>query len=389
LVSENDLEFHFAKDRNVIRRESNSRERLVNGLNALMAKFYIDNLREETMKGQRVKAERGEYPGRAPFGYAHDRNDRAIIAHPTRAGVVRLIFELYSSGKHSVKTLRKAVLGETGEKISKSRLHQILKSRFYRGFFNWGQQEYEGIHPVLVDEKTFACVQRLVAGKGSPKGSKHDFAFSGMMFCAEDGCKITAEQHKSIYSYYHCTFAKGKHAFPWLLEKAVGEMLGSAFKLISVPNDLARQIAEFDQNAGANQSAQRRDKITRFQQRLSTINTRIEKAYEDRCDGIISEDLWAKKKQEWEAQKTDLEAEIEKAEKPDPKLPGLTAERILDLAARAHQIYGGISDVERAEVLHSVASRYVTDGVTAQPHYREPFQVIFSPVANCAAAATN
>ncbi|MBS1803680.1 MAG: recombinase family protein [Acidobacteria bacterium] len=388
LVAEQGLEFHFAKDGRVIRRDSNSRERLVHGLHALLAKYYIDNLREETMKGQRVKAGRGEYPGRAPYGYVNDRNDRAIVAHPTRAQIVKQIFEMYATGNYSVKTLRKAIHGETGEKISKSRLHQILKSRFYIGLFTWSEEEYEGNHPALVDEKTFYRVQRLIAGKGSPKGNKHDFAFSGMMFCAECGCKITAELHKEKYTYYHCTFAKGKHGFPWLIEEAVGEMLGLALKLISVPKDLACQIAEFDQNAGANQSARRKDKITHLQQRLNTINTRIDKAYDDRCDGLISEDLWTKKKQEWEAQKADLAVEIEKAEKPDSQPHHLTSERILDLAARAHQIYGGLSERERAETLRMVATKFVTDGETAQPHYRDPFQMILSPATNCAGAAT-
>jgi DNA invertase Pin-like site-specific DNA recombinase len=172
-VEELDIEIHLIKEGQVLRRGSKSQYKLVQELFALLGRNYILNLQEEILKGQAAKAEMGQYPGRALFGYAHDWETRTIVAHPTKASLVKLIFELYSSGTYSVEELRKKIIEETSERLSKSMLHRILKSRFYLGFFTWRGREYKGIHPPLVDSSTFERVQDIVGGrsKAEPRNS--------------------------------------------------------------------------------------------------------------------------------------------------------------------------------------------------------------------------
>jgi site-specific DNA recombinase len=102
LVEELGLEIHLIKEGQVLQTGSKSQDKLVQGMFALLARNYIQNLQEEILKGQVIKAEKGQYPGRARFGYAHDRQTRTIVAHPTRAEVVKLLFQLYSTGGFSV-----------------------------------------------------------------------------------------------------------------------------------------------------------------------------------------------------------------------------------------------------------------------------------------------
>lgn len=156
-VNELGLEVHFVKEGQVLRKESNPF--------AVMARNYILNLQEEILKGQIVKAEKGQYPGRAVFGYSHDRGTRTIVAHPSRAGIVKLIFELYSTGRYSVETLINEIIRHTGEKINKSHLQRILKSRFYLGLITWCGREYRGVHPPLVDTATFERVRNILTGR--------------------------------------------------------------------------------------------------------------------------------------------------------------------------------------------------------------------------------
>jgi hypothetical protein len=64
LLDELDVETHFVKESTVLSKESRSSEKLVHGINVLMAKNYIDNLSEETRKGMTETAEQGSYqPG--------------------------------------------------------------------------------------------------------------------------------------------------------------------------------------------------------------------------------------------------------------------------------------------------------------------------------------
>ena len=84
LVEELDIEIHLVKEGQVLRRSAKSQDRLVQGMFALLARNYIQNMLEEISKGQIEKAKNGDFPGRAPYGYKHDRENRTIIAHPDR-----------------------------------------------------------------------------------------------------------------------------------------------------------------------------------------------------------------------------------------------------------------------------------------------------------------
>jgi DNA invertase Pin-like site-specific DNA recombinase len=73
-----------------------------------MAKNYIDNLSEETRKGQTEKAEQGIWPSFAPLGYRNvvgPAGKRIIDPDPESAQIVARMFERYASGRHSLKEI--------------------------------------------------------------------------------------------------------------------------------------------------------------------------------------------------------------------------------------------------------------------------------------------
>jgi len=98
-LEELDIEIHFVKEHQVLSKDSRSRVKFVQGMNLLMARHYVENLREEVIKGMLEKAEQGIYPGRAPFGYLNNRGTRNIEAHPENAAIVRFAFECYATGQ--------------------------------------------------------------------------------------------------------------------------------------------------------------------------------------------------------------------------------------------------------------------------------------------------
>lgn len=159
LVETLDIEIHLVKEGQVFRKASRSQDRLVQGIFALLARNYIQNMQEEIAKGWLAKAEKGYFPGRAMYGYMHDRATRTIVEDPQKGKVVRLIFRLYSTGEYSVDSLRKVIAAQTGEKISKAHLNKILRCRFYIGYFVWRGIEYRGKHPQLVDCATFSRIK--------------------------------------------------------------------------------------------------------------------------------------------------------------------------------------------------------------------------------------
>jgi DNA invertase Pin-like site-specific DNA recombinase len=58
------VEIHLPKEGQVISKDAKSQAKLVHGIQVVIARNYIENLREEVRKGMREKAEQGIYPSR-------------------------------------------------------------------------------------------------------------------------------------------------------------------------------------------------------------------------------------------------------------------------------------------------------------------------------------
>jgi len=111
-------------------------------------------------------------------------------------------------------------------------LERLLKNTFYIGLFLWEGKTYPGNHPPLVSRDIFDRVQEVLHGRNRPKSGKREFAFSGLLHCAYDHCRVTAEIKKSKYVYYHCTGYRGKCQLPYFREEEIGSRLGEILKNI-------------------------------------------------------------------------------------------------------------------------------------------------------------
>ena len=83
-----EIEIHFVKENQILSKNSRSQDKLAHGLHLLIARNYVENLREEVIKGMKEKAEQGIYPGHAPFGYGNDRAERNIKIDPGQSRIV-------------------------------------------------------------------------------------------------------------------------------------------------------------------------------------------------------------------------------------------------------------------------------------------------------------
>src|SRR5579871_5115917 len=101
-----EVEIHLPKEGQVIGKESKSQAKLVHGIQLVIARNYIENLREEVKKGMREKAAQGIYPSRPPLGYRNNKLLRTIEVDPDNAPIAQRMFELYATGSYSLATLR-------------------------------------------------------------------------------------------------------------------------------------------------------------------------------------------------------------------------------------------------------------------------------------------
>src|SRR2546422_1895456 len=144
-----DVEIHLPKEGQVISKDSKSQAKLVHGIQLVIARNYIENLREEVRKGMREKAEQGIYPSRPPFGYRNNVLEHTIEVDPNKALIAQRMFALYASGQHSLSSLRKALRVEFGANLAKGYLERLLKNPFYKGQFIWDGGVYSGTQTPL------------------------------------------------------------------------------------------------------------------------------------------------------------------------------------------------------------------------------------------------
>src|SRR3989344_2567819 len=193
-----------------------------------MANQFIIDLKKNSMRGMVGKADRGWLPSRAPLGYLNDKLEHTIIEDPERFNLVRKMWDLMLTGNYTPPQIREIANKEWGFRTPKRKrrgggeladsvIYKLFTNIFYTGAFEWAGRLYSGNHKPMVTPDDFDRVQVIMGRKGKPRAKSHEFAYTGLMRCAECGSMYTAtEKTKFVkktgkpqtYVYYHCTRKK-------------------------------------------------------------------------------------------------------------------------------------------------------------------------------------
>lgn len=193
----------------------------------ILAEIYLDNLRQETIKGKRQRAREGLWNGFPPFGYCrgscaecvepngkgycpefgspNKTDGKRLILHPIDSEVVKLVYQWYLEGDqsdakiaerlnayeltlsngYSVKVRQRGHPGysEPGP-FTRDYVRDMLKRVFYTGKLPYKSTKelggrrtkrsdlrqmeiFDGKHPVLISQDDFEKVQELRAVAGT------------------------------------------------------------------------------------------------------------------------------------------------------------------------------------------------------------------------------
>jgi len=162
LEKDSERQIHLVKDSLILHKNSKSQEKLNWGIRILFAKNYTDNLSEEVKKGYREKIELGWMPHHPPIGYKSvgEKGHKIHVFDSNNELFIRKIFKLYSTGNYSIRRLEdvmfKAGLQSVrGNKVHKSKIHEILTNPFYIGKFKWNGKIYDGKQKNLISGEIF------------------------------------------------------------------------------------------------------------------------------------------------------------------------------------------------------------------------------------------
>ena len=224
-----------------------------------MANQFIRDLRTDTKRGLRAKAERGWYPTFATIGYMHNpykhKGEKEIMQDPERFDLVRKIWDLMLTGAYTppqtlkIATEEWGLRNRKGQNISKSNIYRILSDPFYYGSFEYPKGSgdwYEGKHEPMVTREEFELAQDMMGGKHNTRPKTYEFAYKGPIMCGECGAQVTAE-HKTKkqkngvvrnYIYYHCTKRKDPNCKQKAIEeKELEKQLAHTISKVDIPEE--------------------------------------------------------------------------------------------------------------------------------------------------------
>ena len=171
-------------------------------LMATLAKQEMELKKERFKRAKDAMRKQGKYTGghTIKFGYGVDK-DGYIVIDEEDGKLVRLIFDMYATGKWSVRTLY-LELAERGYKVNYHLINRMVADRTY----------VDGRYPQMISQELWDRCEEVRKRNflSIPKGHKHCFA-SGIYKCQvcgnnmiPDGHSYECRHHKKFSAPPHC-----------------------------------------------------------------------------------------------------------------------------------------------------------------------------------------
>ena len=119
----------------------------------------------------------------------------------------------------------------------------------------------------------------------------------------------------------------------------------------------------------------RQEAVRQVDQRRRTAISKLDRVYDDYASGKISEELWTRKSQEWEAELQTVDSGRARIAQPRPCVMA-TATQILELAKQAEFLYKSQDPAEQRRLLETVLSNCTFDRGSLTPAYSKPFDLL-------------
>ncbi len=119
----------------------------------------------------------------------------------------------------------------------------------------------------------------------------------------------------------------------------------------------------------------RESETRKLRRKLDHLQTRLDKAYEDRLDGVIDDGFWSDLSSRWRTEQNQVQNQLSRLEHADRDYVD-QGSKILELAQHAHSLYVTQCGPEKRRLLNCLLSNCTIDGLTLYPTYRKPFDLI-------------
>lgn len=382
------LELHFHRENLILNKDSNSAELLRWDMGVMFSRGYILQLSDNVKRSIEQKIRKGEWIGKAPVGYINitdEDGNKNIIPDPNRAQYITKIFEMYSSGKYSIKKIGQEMkkLGltnnsSTRKPLSTSQIEWVLKNPFY-----YGEMRVKGI---LYPHKYKPLIPRYAFNKAkevAENWKKKPFKYSampailrGLIKCSECGCTITPEIKKGKYIYYSCSNYHEVHKKRiYVKEEALLEPIYKVLENIKIPDKILKWLTKELKKIHEYKNDFHKEHTNKLKNEYDKIESRVSTLYDDKLDGNIPKDFFNKKFKEYKEKQQNILIEMEEHDKADENFY-IDATRVLDLANRAYEIFVSSEVKEKRALIDKLLQNPTLSGRKLCFTLRSPFYII-------------
>jgi len=361
-------------------------DRMVAGIQAVMAANYSRNLRQEARKGFKGRLKQGIYPLAAPMGYLDMGGGNLKEIDPVNGPLMRKAFELYATGEYTLDDIRMRLKMRTKRKgtiITKNALSVSFKNPFYIGILKIKStgETYKGKHEPLISQNLFNQVQNVLAGKVRRKETKHSYLFSRTFKCCKCSYTLTPELQKGIV-YYRCHTKK-------CLTKTIREVQLSdgakAFMETLTIDPVGLKMLKFKINQllekAIKEAKDTKDTVALRQSQISDQLNRLTDLY---VEGALEKEVFEERRVALLVTQDELTTENSSENTPNVKMKMRVTEffELLESFAASQKI---ATDAEKVKLLKSVTSNRMACPENVEFKPRKPWQHVqnFNEVMCC------
>jgi site-specific DNA recombinase len=305
-------------------------------LSLSQSQYFSSKLGKDVRRGLEKKFEMGWHPNKCPNGYINitrkNHGYSTIKTDEKRFKILRKAFDLMITGNYSVPEILNKLNNEWGFKpkegknpLSRSALYRMFTNLFYAGIIEYNGKQKQGKHKAMISLEEYDRIQFLLGRDGKPRNRKNDFAYTGLIRCANCGCMVSADRKvKTIkatgeqkeYIYYCCTHkkreekCKEKSIEVKSLEKQIEQELSKyefekdfrkfLFKVIDEENEDKPKESEIIAN-------NLKDKINTLKIEKTNLTKLI-------CKGLISDEEFQKQRNEYEKEISIIKQKLSRLE---------------------------------------------------------------------------
>jgi hypothetical protein len=209
----------------------------------------------------------------------------------------------------------------------------MFTNLFYAGIIEYNGKQKQGKHKPMITLEEYDRIQFLLGRDGKPRNRKNNFAYTGLIRCANCGCMVSADRKvkvakttgkKTEYIYYCCTHKKReiKCKEKSIELKSLEEQIEQELSKYQFEKEFKELLFKVIDEENENKPKEKEIIIDNLKDKINTL--KIEKTNLTKliCKGLISDEEFQKQRNEYEKEISIIKQRLSKLEsnKKDEKL---------------------------------------------------------------------